>query len=92
MTETIFEATEDEVDGGYSASALGFGIHTQGDSMEEIRRNVREAVDCYFDETMEGPGVIHFERPSPLGKPSASAPQMVRLRPEPPLVPHHCGG
>ena len=64
MSEIIFEATEDEVDGGYSASAIGYGIHTQGNSMEEIRRNVREAIDCYFDETMERPGIIrlHFVR------------------------------
>ena len=63
-TEIIFEVTEDEVDGGCSASALGYGIHTQGDSVEDIRRNVREAVDCYFDETMERPSVIrlHFVR------------------------------
>lgn len=63
-TEIIFEVTEDEIDGGYSASALGYGIHTQGGSVEEIRRNVREAVDCYFDETMAKPGVIrpHFVR------------------------------
>ncbi len=62
--EIIFEVTEDETDGGYSASALGYGIHTQGDSVEDIRRNVREAVDCYFDETMEKPGIIrlHFVR------------------------------
>ena len=53
MIEIIFEVTNDEVDGGYSASAIGYGIHTQGDSMEEIRRNVREAVDCYFDEGLE---------------------------------------
>ncbi len=64
MSEIIFEVTEDEVDGGYSASAIGYGIHTQGDSMEEIRRNVREAIDCYFDETMARPGIIrlHFVR------------------------------
>ena len=60
MSEIIFEVTEDEVDGGYSASAIGYGIHTQGDSMEEIRRNVREAVDCYFDETMDRPGIIRL--------------------------------
>ena len=62
MSELIFEVTEDEVDGGYSATAIGYGIHTQGDSMEEIRKNVREAVDCYFDETMNRPGIIrlHF--------------------------------
>ena len=63
-TEIIFEVSEDVVDGGYSASALGFGIHTQGDSLDDLRRNVREAVDCYFDPGMERPRLIrlHFVR------------------------------
>lgn len=63
-TEIIFEITEDELDGGYSASAIGFGIHTQGDSLDELRRNVKEAVDCYFDESMSKPRLIrpHFVR------------------------------
>ena len=64
MSEIIFEVKEDEIDGGYTAAALGFGIHTQGDTLEELRANVREATDCYFDETMEAPKVIrlHFVR------------------------------
>ena len=63
-TEIVFEITEDEVDGGYSASALGYGIHTQSDSPEELRRNVMEAFDCYFDEAMERPHIVrlHFVR------------------------------
>ena len=63
-TEIIFEVSEDEVDGGYTASALGFGIHTEGDSLEELRNNVKEAVDCYFDEAMQRPKMIrlHFVR------------------------------
>ncbi len=63
-TEIIFEVSEDESDGGYSASALGYGIHTQGDSIQELRRNVKEAVHCYFDETMTRPRLIrlHFVR------------------------------
>ncbi len=63
-TEIIFEVSEDELDGGYSASALGVGIHTQADTLDELRRNVREAVDCYFDETMERPRLIrlHYVR------------------------------
>ena len=28
ISEIIFEVSEDEIDGGYSASALGHGIHT----------------------------------------------------------------
>ena len=47
--EIIFEISEDEIDGGYSASALGYGIHTQADSLDELRRNIKEAVECYFD-------------------------------------------
>ncbi len=64
MTEIIFEVTEDELDGGYSASALGHGIHTQSNSVEELRRNVKEAVDCYFDDTRPRPELIrlHFVR------------------------------
>lgn len=64
MSEIIFEVTEDEADGGYTASALGYGIHTQGDSLDDIRRNVREAVDCYFDDSMARPEIIrlHFVR------------------------------
>ena len=63
-TEIIFEVSEDELDGGCSASALGFGIHTQGDTLDELRRNVREAVDCYFDEAMERTRLIrlHYVR------------------------------
>lgn len=70
MTEIIFEVREDTVDGGLAASALGFGIHTQAESIEELRVNVREAVDCYFDESMEAPKTIrlHFVRDEVLAR------------------------
>ncbi|MCY3921666.1 MAG: type II toxin-antitoxin system HicB family antitoxin [Chloroflexi bacterium] len=58
IAEIIFEVSQDDVDGGYSASALGYGIHTQGETIEEVRANVRDAVDCYFDETMPRPRLI----------------------------------
>ena len=51
MSEILFEVREDGVDGGYTASAVGGGIHTEADSLEELRRNVREAVVCYFEVT-----------------------------------------
>ena len=64
MSEIIFEVREDEADGGYTASALGYGIHTQGETLEELRAMVKDAVNCYFDETMEAPKIIrlHFVR------------------------------
>ena len=65
MKELIFEVTE-EMDGTLSASALGIGIHTQADSVEELKRMVREAVECYFDEESleEKPSMVrlHFVR------------------------------
>ena len=70
MNEIIFEVREDELDGGYTASALGVGIHTQADTLEELRANVREAVDCYYDEAMAAPRIIrlHFVRDEVLGR------------------------
>jgi predicted RNase H-like HicB family nuclease len=46
----IFEVREDEVDGGFVARALRQSIVTQAETWEELRGNVREAVQCHFDE------------------------------------------
>jgi predicted RNase H-like HicB family nuclease len=64
MSEIIFDVREDETDGGYTANALGYGIHTQAETLEELRTMVRDAVACYFDESMQAPKVIrlHFVR------------------------------
>ena len=64
MTEVIFEVREDTADGGFTASALGLGIHTEADTTEALRANVREAVDCYFGEAADAPKIIrlHFVR------------------------------
>ncbi|MDZ4788043.1 MAG: hypothetical protein SH807_03805 [Blastochloris sp.] len=66
----LFEVREDEVDGGYNAMALGYGIHTEGESIKELRTMVKEAVDCYFDGTMEAPHIIrlHFVRDEILAR------------------------
>jgi predicted RNase H-like HicB family nuclease len=53
--EIIFEVREDEVDGGYVASALGHAIFTQGETLEELRTQVRDAVQCHFGDGHAGP-------------------------------------
>ena len=59
MTEIIFEVTEDEVDGGYSASALGLrDTHPGRLALKISASNVKEAVDCYFDDAMPRPKLI----------------------------------
>jgi predicted RNase H-like HicB family nuclease len=66
MSEIIFEVREDEADGGYVATALGHAIATQGETLEELREMVREAVQCHFDDGIPGemPRLIrlHFVR------------------------------
>jgi hypothetical protein len=47
-TEIIF-AVEESPEGGYEARALGYPIFTQGESMDELREMVRDAVRCFFD-------------------------------------------
>jgi len=45
--ELIFEVTE-EADGGCVAEFLTESIVTQGDTWEELRAMVKDAVDAYF--------------------------------------------
>ena len=55
MDEIIFEVREDEVDGGFVATALGHAIATQGDTVEELREMVRDAVRCHFGDGAPSP-------------------------------------
>ena len=66
MSEIIFEVREDEADGGYVAVALGHAIATQGETLDELRQMVRDAVQCHFGDGVPGemPRLIrlHFVR------------------------------
>lgn len=59
MTEIVF-IVEEDLDGGFSAHALGQSIITQADTMEELRENVREAVKCHFDNDEDCPKIIRL--------------------------------
>ena len=49
MNEIIF-LVEEAPEGGYTARALGQSIFTEGGDLEDLRRNVQEAVRCHFEE------------------------------------------
>jgi predicted RNase H-like HicB family nuclease len=70
MSEIIFEVVEDEADGGYVATALGHAIATQGETVEELREMVRDAVRCHFGDGVAGPMPkiirLHFVRDEAL--------------------------
>ena len=60
MTEVIF-LIEEALEGGYIARALGESIFTEAETMEQLKINVKEAVDCHFDDE-DKPNLIrlHF--------------------------------
>jgi predicted RNase H-like HicB family nuclease len=47
VMEIVFSVTQ-ENDGGYVAECLSHDIFTQGDTWDELRANVREAVSAFF--------------------------------------------
>ena len=49
MSEIVF-LVEDAPEGGFVARALGHSIFTEADSFAELREQVRDAVQCHFDE------------------------------------------
>jgi len=62
MSELIF-LVEDAQEGGFTARALGVSIFTEAETLEELRGQVRDAVNCHFEEA-ERPKIIrlHFVR------------------------------
>jgi predicted RNase H-like HicB family nuclease len=63
MTELVFQVEEDP-DGGFTARAVGASIFTEADTLEELRENIRDAVNCHFDDAAERPKIVrlHFTR------------------------------
>ena len=46
----IFFLVEEAPEGGYAAKALGESIFTEAETLEELHANVRDAVQCHFEE------------------------------------------
>ena len=59
-SEIVFEVTQDELDGYYTAVAHGHEITAQAKSVKELRDNVREACSSYFGSSRKGPGIIRL--------------------------------
>ena len=55
----IFEV-EESPEGGYEARALGFSIYTQGDSLDDLKAMVHDAVRCHFEDDASRPRVIRL--------------------------------
>ena len=48
LKEIMFVGEEDS-EKGYTAQALGYSIFTEGDTLEELKENIKDALKCHFD-------------------------------------------
>jgi hypothetical protein len=60
-SELIF-VVEEAPEGGFSARALGQAIFTDGETMNELKFNIRAAVSCHFEEEKELILVKNFKK------------------------------
>ena len=58
MSEIIF-IVENSDEGGYTAKALGHSIFTEGETLDELKENIKDAVKCHFDEK-ETPNIVRL--------------------------------
>jgi len=59
MTEIIF-IIEESPEGGYEARALGHSIFTEGETIEELKANIKEAVHCHFEKDIPKIIRLHY--------------------------------
>jgi len=52
-TSEIIFLVEESIDGGYEARALGQSIYTEGETLDELKKMVADAVRCHFEEGAE---------------------------------------
>ena len=60
----IFFLIEEDSEGGYTARAIdvNYSIFTEGESVEELKKNIVEAMQCHFERDEDIPKIIrlHF--------------------------------
>jgi len=62
-TSEIIFLVEESIDGGYEARALGQSIYTEGETLDELKKMVADAVRCHFEEAQIPPIIrLHMVR------------------------------
>ena len=63
MTTELVFLVEESPEGGYEARALGAAIFTEADTLSKLRKQVRDAVSCHFEEAARPTlARLHFVR------------------------------
>ena len=59
MKELLFLVHEAE-EGGYYAEASGVGIFAEGENMDDLKKNIRSGIECYYENTGGAPSFAHL--------------------------------
>ena len=59
MTEIIF-IVEESPEGGFEAKALDESIFTEGETYEKLKANIREAIQCHYEENAPKIVRLHY--------------------------------
>ena len=56
MNEITFIVQEAD-EGGYYAESVGAGIFAEGETIDELKENIKGGIDCYFENEEDKPEV-----------------------------------
>jgi predicted RNase H-like HicB family nuclease len=59
MNEIIF-TVEESPEGGYEAKTSGHSIYTEGETFEELKQNIKEAIRCHFEHDVPKIVRLHY--------------------------------
>lgn len=59
-TKELIFLVEEDPEGGYAARALGQSIFTQAESFDELKNNIKNALECHFDTKEDMPEIIRL--------------------------------
>ncbi|MBI5700302.1 2-oxoisovalerate dehydrogenase [Candidatus Saganbacteria bacterium] len=59
VPEIVF-LIEDDPEGGLTAKALGHSIFTQGETLEELKTNIHDALSAHFDKKDLIPSIVRL--------------------------------
>ena len=60
MEKEIIFVVEEDVEGGYHAKSLGHSVFTEGETIEELKENIKDALKCHFEREDDIPQIIRL--------------------------------
>ena len=57
----IFFIVEEDQESGYTARAVGLSIFTEAETVQELKLNIKEVLECHFDNPDDMPKIANLQ-------------------------------